>query len=49
MAGTISLRMRFGEILSELAERIEATRDIAQLDEWLDRFVTAQSLDEIDI
>ena len=43
------LRRRFGSVPSELLTVVEGTDDVDQLDEWLDRFATAQTLEEIGI
>ena len=43
------LRKRFRDLSAEIVQTIEATEDIAQLDEWLDRVVTAKSLREVGI
>ena len=43
------LRKRFRDLSAELVQTIEATEDTAQLDEWLDRVVTAKSLREVGI
>ena len=41
------LRRRFDDLPSEVAQAINATTTTEQLDEWLDRFATAKSLDEM--
>jgi hypothetical protein len=48
LRGTLlkQLRKRFGELPDPVRARIEAAGS-AQLDAWLDRFVTAASLDEV--
>jgi hypothetical protein len=43
------LRRRFGDIPSEVVRVVEATDDVDQLDNWLDRFATAQTLEELGI
>ena len=43
------LRRRFGSVPSELVNVVETTDDVDQLDHWLDRFATAQTLEELDI
>jgi flagellar biosynthesis/type III secretory pathway protein FliH len=43
------LSKRFGTISEDVASRIQATSDIQQLDTWLDRVITAQSLGEVGI
>jgi hypothetical protein len=43
------LKRRFGGVPDELSSAIRATNDPEQLDEWLDRFATAETLDEVGI
>ena len=43
------LRRRFGKVPAKVTRAINATTTADQLDEWLDRFATASSLDEMDI
>jgi ElaB/YqjD/DUF883 family membrane-anchored ribosome-binding protein len=43
------LRKRFGSVPSDVVSVAEATDDVKQLDDWLDRLVTAQTLDELGI
>jgi hypothetical protein len=43
------MRRRFGELPSETVATVEATHNIEQLDIWLDRFATAETLDDIAI
>jgi hypothetical protein len=43
------LKRRFGDVPDELSSAIRATNDPEQLDEWLDRFATAETLDEVGI
>jgi hypothetical protein len=43
------LRIRFGIVPPEVVDAIRATRIIAHLDDWLDRFATAGTLDELEI
>lgn len=43
------LRKRFGAFSAEIEQTIESTEDVAQLDEWLDRFATAKTLREVGI
>ena len=42
------LKRRFGEVPTSIAATIESTRDVQQLDRWLDQVVTAESLADID-
>jgi ATP-dependent RNA circularization protein (DNA/RNA ligase family) len=41
------LRRRFGKLPAKVTRAINATTTADQLDEWLDRFATANSLDEM--
>ena len=41
------LRRRFHDLSPEVTRAINATTATQQLDEWLDRFATANSLDEM--
>ncbi len=43
------LRKRFGELPLVTVDRIEATDDLDQLNVWLDRFVTAETLEDMRI
>jgi hypothetical protein len=43
------LRRRFDDLPPEVTQAINATTATEQLDDWLDRFATANSLDEMDI
>jgi hypothetical protein len=43
------LRKRFGKVPSAVVSVVEATDDVDQLDNWLDRFATAQTLEELGI
>jgi len=43
------LRRRFGEVSPTVQQTIEATKDIAHLDAWLDQVVTARSWENMDI
>ena len=43
------LRRRFGEVPAGVVSAVEATTDVDQLDTWLDRLVTASTLDELEI
>jgi hypothetical protein len=43
------LRKRFGHIPPGMVSAVKATTDVDQLDEWLDRFATARTLDELEI
>ena len=43
------LRKRFRDLPDAIVQTIEATKDIAQLDEWLVRFATAKSLRDVGI
>jgi ElaB/YqjD/DUF883 family membrane-anchored ribosome-binding protein len=43
------LRRRFGELPTEITQRIEETVDTETLEAWLDRFVTASALEELGI
>lgn len=43
------LRRRFGKLPARVTRAIDATTATEQLDEWLDRLVTANTLDELDI
>jgi hypothetical protein len=43
------LRMRFRNVPPKIAAAIAATDDIAQLDSWLNRILTARTLEEMDI
>jgi hypothetical protein len=43
------LRRRFGDISLEVLRVVEGTDDAEQLDDWLDRFATAQTLEELGI
>jgi len=43
------LRKRFGSVPSDVVRVVEATDDVERLDDWLDRFATAQTLEELGI
>lgn len=43
------LRKRFGDVPEAVAEQVNATRDIGQLDAWLDGVVTAARLDDVGV
>jgi truncated hemoglobin YjbI len=43
------LKRRFGDVPDELSSTIRTTNDPEQLDEWLDRFATAETLEEVGI
>ena len=43
------LQRRFGEIPEDLVEIIEGTKDQGRLDGWLDRFATADRLEDVGI
>lgn len=43
------LRLRFGELSPELLRSIQTTHDLQRIDNWIDRVLTAKSLDEIGI
>jgi len=43
------LRKRFGDVPRGVVRAVESTTDVAKLDDWLDRLVTADTLDELKI
>lgn len=43
------MRIRYKSLPTEMVERIEQTLSIEQLNAWLDRFVTANSLEDMGI
>jgi hypothetical protein len=43
------LRVRFGEVPSDIVATIETTTSLAQLEDWAVRFVTAKTLAEIGV
>jgi hypothetical protein len=43
------LRRRFGELPEETVRVIESTSDLDQLNTWLDRFATAETLDDVGV
>ena len=43
------LRRRFGDVPASAVSAVEATTDVERLDTWLDRLVTASTLDELEI
>jgi len=43
------LRRRFGDVPAGVVNTVQATSDVDQLDDWLDRLVTADTLDELEI
>lgn len=40
---------RFGDVPAAVSATIGATDDLEQLDEWLERFATAETLDDVGI
>lgn len=42
------LKKRFGEVPTGMTDTIRATRDVQQLDRWLDQCVTVERLDDFD-
>jgi hypothetical protein len=46
---SLQLQKRFGNLPPQTVALIKATKDIDQLNTWLDRFATATSLDEVGI
>ena len=46
---SLQLRARFGEQAEEAAGVVERTKDVAQLEQWLKRFATATTLEEMEI
>jgi len=42
------LDKRFGTIPTNITDTIRATRDVSQLDRWLDQLITAERLEDID-
>jgi hypothetical protein len=43
------LRLRFEGLLNEICDLVGRTKDIDKLQTWLDRFVTCQSIEELQI
>ena len=43
------LRKRFGDVPRGVVRAVESTTDVARLDDWLDRLVIANTLDELEI
>jgi hypothetical protein len=43
------LRLRFTRVPAAIQKTIEATDDSGKLDVWIERFVTANSLDDVGI
>jgi hypothetical protein len=43
------LRKRFGNVPRGVVRAVESTADVAKLDDWLDRFATADTLDDLQI
>jgi ElaB/YqjD/DUF883 family membrane-anchored ribosome-binding protein len=43
------LRKRFGKVPRGVVRAVESTADVAKLDDWLDRFATADKLDDLGI
>lgn len=43
------LKRRFGNVPTAVSATIRGTEDPEQLDEWLDRFATAATLDDVGI
>jgi hypothetical protein len=43
------LRRRFGEVPSDIAATLETTANLAQLEDWGERFANAKTLEEIGI
>jgi len=43
------LRRRFDSVPPGVVATVESTADVDQLDDWLDRLVTAETLDELGI
>ena len=43
------LRRRFGDVPVSVVSAVESTTDVNQLDDWLDRLVTDDTLDELKI
>lgn len=43
------LRKRFGDVPRDVVDTVQSTTDIDQLDEWLDRLVTVDTLEELEI
>ena len=41
------LRRRFGDVPTNVVSAVESATDVNQLDEWLDRLVRADTLDEL--
>ncbi len=43
------LQKRFGDVPSDVVDTVQSTTDVDQLDEWLDRLVTVDTLEELEI
>ena len=43
------LRMRFPQLPGEVVTAVQSRKGVKQLDDWLERFATAETLDEIGI
>jgi hypothetical protein len=43
------LTQRFGDVPHEVVKAVEATQDVERLDAWLDRILTATTLDEMQL
>ncbi len=43
------LRKRFGKVPRGVVRAVESTSDVAKLDDWLDRLVVADKLDDLGI
>jgi len=43
------MRLRWGPLSAETEQIIETTQDVNQLEEWLDRFATAETVDAVGI
>jgi len=43
------LHRRFGNVPDETIQIIEATSDLDRLNTWLDRFATAETLDDVGV
>ena len=43
------MKRRFGDLPDGLSSAIRTTNDPEQLDEWLDRFATAETLEDVEI
>jgi flagellar biosynthesis/type III secretory pathway protein FliH len=43
------LELRFGPLPEDVTKTVNSTRDLAQLETWLDRILTAETLDDVGI